>query len=447
MLEVILFNENHYVQLVFSIVEYLFVLFLLFYDYKLAINYFISFSLLSFGAWTYVIDEILPSNFWGLRFFGVSVNLLTTVFIFIFLIFKEKKFKISEFNFEFNILIIYFLFSFFIGLAYVLLGVNYFDNFTKDFSIFFPIFFYIYILSKVDPNNCLLFFKKCIPVTLISMLFSLLLGKYFEYGSGLKFILINGFGYIIIFIVPFCSKLYTKNIFRLLVFTCIILLVSGKMFIGGKFIINIFITILWYFIFYKKQFKLAFIFLITLISVILLWTPISEGLMLFFADNLLIQNKLSQVISLVNILDLELISASPTSIGNIIAEGRSVFIYFIKNPFIAFTGLGFGGGIPDYYGYLSPLAQPGMGYNEIDASRDLFFRLHLPIYEILLKTGLIGLCIYVYIIAKNFLKQNVFSFFFTLMFLTIFSNNKEMILLSLFFIRISDLDFKNKSLI
>jgi hypothetical protein len=270
--------------------------------------------------------------------------------------------------------------------------------------------------------------------------------KGFEYGSGLKFILINSFGYIIIFIIPFCSKLFSKNIFRLLILISIFLLLSGKMFIGGKFIINIFITLIWYFIFYKKQLILAFIFIFLLTILFFYWFPITEFLMTYFADNLLVQNKLSQVISVVNILDFDLIASSPTSIGNIIAEGRSIAIYFTNNIFISFSGLGFGGGIPDHYGYLSPLALPGMGYNEIDASRDLFFRLHLPIYEILIKSGILGFLFYTYFTIKNFMKHNIFSFFFALVFLTIFSNNKEMILLSLFFIRTSNYNLNEKIL-
>ena len=101
------------------------------------------------------------------------------------------------------------------------------------------------------------------------------------------------------------------------------------------------------------------------------------------------------------------------------------------------TGLGFGGGVPDLYGYLAPLAKPGMAYAEINAARDNFFRMHLPLFEFFLKSGLLGGIIFFYLSIKNFKNNNIFSFFFFLIFFTVFSNNKEMIMLAFFFLRLS----------
>lgn len=354
LLEVYLYNDNNSIQLFLSIVEYLFIFVLLLFDYKTSIIYFISFSLLSFGSWTYVIDEILPANFWGLRIFGVSVNFISTILIFLYIIFKDKKISITGLHKENYFLISFYLYSATCGLIYYFLGYNYFDNLVKDLSIYFPIFLYTLILTKIDEESSLFIFKNCITVTIISMLFALILGRYFEYGSGLKFILINSFGYLVIFIIPFCSKLYSNVTFKILLFICLILLLSGKMFIGGKFIINIFITLIWYFLFFKRKFFVTFTFIFTIFIISLYWTPVTDFLMNYFSSNLLVQNKLSQVISVVNILDLDLLSSSPTSIGNIIAEGRSILSFFVNSSFVSFTGLGFGGGIPDVYGYLAP---------------------------------------------------------------------------------------------
>lgn len=87
-----------------------------------------------------------------------------------------------------------------------------------------------------------------------------------------------------------------------------------------------------------------------------------------------------------------------------------------------------------------------MGYSVIDASRNSFFRLHLPIFEVLIKTGIVGSVFYMYFVYINLVKRNIYSYFFALMFLTIFSNNKEMILLSLFFVRLSNFEDINVNL-
>jgi hypothetical protein len=139
------------------------------------------------------------------------------------------------------------------------------------------------------------------------------------------------------------------------------------------------------------------------------------------------------------------LSSTPTSVGNIIAEAQNITQYFFNVPIISFTGLGFGGGAPDLFGNLTPMAKPGMGYAEIDAVRNNFFRMHLPIFEFFLKIGIFGGAVYIYISMKKFLEKNIFSFYFFLVFFTVFTNNKEMILMGLFFLNLSlsENSFKN----
>lgn len=442
-LEVLLYGNQILPQSVVAIFEYFFLLILAFVNIRLAIAYFICFTLLSFGSWSYVVNEINPSNFWGFRFFGVSLNLIFSFSLIFILLIKPSHIPKLKFPNEIFYLFIFFGTSFILGIIYSNFKINNFDNFFKDLMIYFPIFIYSLLVFSVDENVSLKIFKYLIITTLISMVLSLLLGIFFEYGSGLKFILLNSFGYIIIFIVPFCKKLFTKiQYYYILIFTFFIIL-SGKFFIGGKFIIILLLAILWYFIVYKRRFFFV-IFTLSLVSLLFFyWVPITEFLMMTFAENLLVQNKLSQVISIINVFDLDLLSRTPTSIGNIIAEFRTILRYYIFNPLFSITGLGFGGGVPDLFGYLAPLANPGMGYAEIDAVRNNYFRMHLPVFEFFLKSGLFGGFGFIYYSIKNFTNNNIFSFFFFLIFFTVFTNNKEMIMLSFLFLRLSYINFSN----
>lgn len=438
--EVIFFGELNSFQVFISLIEYIILTFVALFNIRIAIIYFVCFSLLSYGAWSYIVIDSLPANFWGIRFLGISVNLIFSIYLLFLLVLKDQNRNTKYFPKELYFLLLFYGVSIFTGLIYCFFNVNYFDNYFKDLMIFFPILIYPFLIFSLGKNETTKIFSYCVSTTIFGMLFSLLFGIFFEYGSGLNFILLNSFGYVIMFILPFCRDKFSGYHYYILVLIAVLLLASGKFFVGGKFIILALMSFFWYFLVYKRNFLLVglTISIISLFS--FFWIEITDYLLYFFSDNLLVQNKLSQVISIVEILDLDLLSAAPTSIGNIIAELRTIFQYYKDSPIIAITGLGFGGGVPDVYGFLTPMANPGMGYSEIDAVRNNFFRMHLPVFEFFLKLGIFGGAYYLYLSAKSFQKQNIFSLYFFLIFFTVFTNNKEMIMLGLFFLHLSSID-------
>ena len=81
-LEVLLFGTDAVLQALVSILEYAFVALALLRNRKIGLMYFLSFSLLSMGAWTYVLPGAAPANFWGLRLSAFSVNTWFTLFVF-----------------------------------------------------------------------------------------------------------------------------------------------------------------------------------------------------------------------------------------------------------------------------------------------------------------------------------------------------------------------------
>ena len=437
-LEVFLFGQNIISQTIVSAFVYFVLIVLTLNNVHLAIAYYISFSLLSFGTWSYIVDDLAPGNFWGLRIFDVSVNFIFSIFILFILILKLKNFKRNQFPIEINFFFIFFIFSFFVGILNTSFKINYYDNFLKDLIVYTPIFILSFLVFSINDDLSIKIFKYCIISTFIGMLLSLIFGIFFEYGSDFKFILLNSFGFIILVIIPFCKKQFPTYQFYILLIIAAILAISGNFFTGGKFIIILFFGFFWYLLIFKRKIFLTSFLLLFLIFIFSFWELITIFLMNLFEDNFIIQYKLSQVISIIDILDIETLSKTPTSIGNIFAESSTIFHYYILHPFKFITGLGFGGGIPDLYGYLSPLAKPGLGYSEIDASRDNFFRMHLPIFEFVLKFGIFGFFGFIFIAIKSFKNNNIFSFFFFLVFFTVFTNNKEMILLAFLFLRLSN---------
>lgn len=211
---------------------------------------------------------------------------------------------------------------------------------------------------------------------------------------------------------------------------------SGKLFVGGKAIIIYIFSIIWYF-YINKNFRLYSIVFVLFIYLF------SDLLILFFSHQLnneiLFYYKFSQVYDSIFDFDLSTIASTPTSMGNLIAEGQTTFTYLFSNHLFFLFGKGFGGGIPDVFGYFTPLAGPGTGYTYNDVLRNDFFRMHLPLFEIFIKGGFVSIVIYIYILFRSIREKNIISFIYFIILFTVFFNSKEMMLLTLLFMKLSNI--------
>ena len=110
-LEVLLYDSNPFFQIPVSIIEYLFIVATILIDKKIGVSYFLAFTLLSMGAWSYVIQEELPSNFWGIRVAGFSLNILFSGLLFLYLVLSNGIETLFQVRFQgikyFNYYIIY----------------------------------------------------------------------------------------------------------------------------------------------------------------------------------------------------------------------------------------------------------------------------------------------------------------------------------------------------
>ena len=432
LLEVLLYDKLSIAQAIVSIIEFIFLLVCVLINKRVGVMYLLSFTLLSLGTWSYVTQEDLPYNFWGIRLFGFSFNVLFTISISIYLLavnrFRIKKIEFSSMNLFFIRFIVY---SIIVGLIFVFFfGENFIDNFLKDLLVYFPYFFYLYLLSFLELDDVLLIIKYGIAFSIITMLLSFFTRIFFDYGDGFSFALMNSFTFISVFTLFFFRKLYTQKEIYFLFFSLLFLLFSGRVFIGSKSFILIIVLFLWIAfssLKYIKYFFLCLVLLFIFLNPIITWVSTNIN------SDLVVSYKFSQIFGIFELVDVETIAQSKTSMGNVVAEGVTIFRYMMNHPLFFLFGKGFGGGITDANGYLAIYVGDGAGYGDIDLLRNQFTRMHLPFFEIIIKTGFLGMFFYLKLLYQSFRKKDIFSFSLFIVIMTVFSNSKEMLLLCMLF--------------
>lgn len=382
------------------------------------------------------------NNFYGMRFGSISLNVFTS-FVFSTLIVLKKDFNFNcFFKTSVHKFFIWLMASgFLIGMINLVLGNIYMDNFLSDILTYLPLFFFVVILSVIDIKDVNLLFKYCFGLTVIAMILCYFFDVYFEYAVGKRYVLINSIGFIAPVFVLFTYKIYSKYFYVVLLSMMLFLLASGYFFISGKTIIMFFIAFVWggFYLFKGK-----IIFVIPIIILLIITTPfIILKMIEFFDGNPVITYKFSQVYAIFN-TDIHSLAKAQTSFGNIVAEilTASSDLYFSSDFFMIF-GKGFGGGIKDVFGYLSSWVNRS-GYSFKCATRDYYYKMHLPITELFVKSGLLGVLLHSFVLIKNFTKKNIYGFGFVLMFSLVFYTSKENLLLTLVFLKLMSFDTHKK---
>ena len=219
LLEVVFFDSNSIFNTIISYLEILFILIVFILNPKIGIMYYLSFNILTFGEWSYVLDSSNPQNFYGIRVFGISASTLLGFILFLLLIFKSKvKFKDIINEFEFKLFHYFILFTFLIGIINVLLGNNYFDNFISDVKTYLPFYLFAYFVFFIKPANCLKILKYSFYLTFISFLLSFILDQRFYYDSNNSYLLMNSVSYLFPVFFIFSYKFVNNITMRVL--TC-----------------------------------------------------------------------------------------------------------------------------------------------------------------------------------------------------------------------------------
>lgn len=425
--EVVYFGNASTVQTIFAVLMYVFTAFVITLNKKVGVMYFIAFSLCTIGEWSYVLGTINPNNFWGLRLAGFSLNTIFVIGISGFLLITSKgKYKFWSISL-YKYLIIFTLYGIIIGFYNWAIGSNYFDNYIKDVFTYVPILFYIYLITYLKSSQLKLVLKYSIIGSVLLFSLSMILDKEFFYSINDSYLLMNSIVYVLPILILFIKDLFTTKVYVLLCIGVFIPFFFGNYFLGGKFLVMVLLVIAWYFFVGNKRYMLApLIGFVAFFYII----PAIEFLRSIYIDDVVIYSRVTQVLNLLTIQDISYLAKSGNSIGNLVAEGLTIIKLLSDNILFAILGKGFGGGIPDLYGYLKPWA--GMsGYAAQDAVRGEYYRMHLPIYEIIVKVGIIGTIPFIFICLKYFLDKNRYSFLTFLLLTTVFYVSKEMLLLTL----------------
>lgn len=422
--EVLLFNSSNIIKLVVSTIEYLFVFFVFIKNCKIGILYFFSFLILSIGFGNYAGFEDGVSNFWGLRFFGVSFSIVVLM-IFSLIIFSKKNIYDSfRFNSFSLFLFLFITYGFVNGAINVVFHLSYLDNFINDSMTYIPFFFYIVLLNYVEKEDLFLLFKYLFPISIIQVLLSAMTNNKSFYSD--YFIVTNCIGLILPIAVFFLKKYYKFSLWIFMVFVIGYVFYTSQYFISGKLIILVLLVAFVKIINNKKFYW----FIGPLILVLFFLNDLFVLLIDLFGSSKVIVFKFSQVQDLLFNVNFDVLARTPTSIGNLIAEYLTTLEYLLRNPFYFIFGKGFGAGLPDIFGYLSPWVYEN-GYAPIDLSRNEYFRAHLPVFDIFLKGGIFFLIFYLLVLFRYIKKFNTYGVMVFMMTLTIFNLTKEMMLATL----------------
>ena len=251
----------------------------------------------------------------------------------------------------------------------------------------------------------------------------------------------NGFSFVVPFIVFFMKDIYGKYIYYTQILFIIFLISSQNLFISGKFIVILTISALWLISKTKQRIYTYILFLL----IILFSEPIFNTIKNNFSSNYTISWKIQQLeegLLAMNSGNFE----AEGSFGNILNEGKAIITYFNKEGIQLFTGMGMGGGVPDNMRTLAPLAG-NSGYALEDQLRNNYFTMHISILDVFLKAGFIWLIFFVFLLIKQFKHNDLYGLMSFILFFTVFYTSKEMMLLTLLFfsITLKNEDYYEKS--
>jgi hypothetical protein len=437
-LEVLLFKTNNALKLSISILEYLFVLVVFLLDRKVGIMYFFSFILLTIGTLNYNGPYVgTPVNFWGLRLAGFSVSILFTILLVIMVLLERKPNHpltlgaiVPRGNYFAQFMVLLTVWGIIVGAIRCVQGINYTDEYIEDILSYTPVLFYLILLSRLSWENVFAIVKYAIPATIFMMLISALTGHKMYYSTEV-FVVTNAIStFFIIFLLLLWRKYY-KLVHWYIMLVCLAILVAANQYmLGGKVVVSFFI-VLFGLVVVKMRKKIWM-----LLPLIVLMPFLIDPVLSFFisvVDHPSISHKIWQVKTAYDmILDPLAMAQIKASVG-VTVGGEMVTVgkHLWDNPSFLLFGEGFGGGVPDYYGVLGWTAGNG-GFDINDLERNCFTKMHLPIFEMPLKGGMVILLAYLATLYKVlFSKPHAMSIMVFLSLLLVFYITKEFILLTL----------------
>lgn len=407
----------------YSTVGIYFVLFQIFliFIYFIRKNYLKSWNLFlifSLTALEFPADLALRPQIYTFRtfsFFNISVS--TWILMFFFLYFYFIKGHILEVfkNVKRYEIIIYltFICSILIGIVGNIFSEYKIQYFISDLQYYLVIFFSYFVFRFLQRNKESYIIENIIIYTLVSR--SLI--NFIGYSSGaLKGIYggISTFSYdaIDIFSIFLIFALSKNNSFLknfIILVSWILGIISSVIFqSSGKSILFLGIVLFEIIFLILKSnskwvrgpiIKTIFMVLITFLIIF------SFNLLNYIQqENQLLQIKMNQAISLINLKWINDPYSLPTSPRDRIFEIYNIYYYYLEDPFYFLLGTGIGGYFEESK-YYNPTAQPG-GYSEYEVKSRHFYNPHSSLANLLLKFGIVGVIIYVWALLRILMDKN-----------------------------------------
>lgn len=424
--EVFAFKLN--IDIVYSVVglfEYVYIIALLFLRTRLGVLYYVGFTLLSLNMSNFLhVDGALPMTFFGMRVFGLSVNFLVLFLAAALVFIRRNKYNLVFSRFELGVLV-YVYYTCFLGALLLVLGVHYADNLYKDLTVYLCIVPMIVILRVVSRKELAVLFTHIFFSTALLLFSSFVLGAFRQYAIGEDILLVNTFGTVFLFMLFHKDVWEHKYLALMIVLFYVFCFAQNLIIFGGKTFIFIFLFLLW-----RIKNNLNIKVLIVSLPILVASPYLLTMLRSYFGEGAAISNKIGQIQMILSSLGLHQIALHKSSIGNVIGELLTLKYILTGSWSRLFFGQGIGSGIYDVFGYLKWWAGNN-GYALVDSERGVYHKLHLAIYEILLKGGLLFWIPYCWICLKAFFVKRLEGFLFFILALFMVSVSKEFLLLTL----------------
>lgn len=389
---------------------------------KLGLKSLIFLTLVSYGKWVYLVDNI-GGSFLTTKLAGISVVLYLFMFYYIsyFLSVKyNKKFIIFS-----ALLLIWSMFLLASSSVYL-------DNFLADVKTLVFVFVFLAVAQVLSSKEIRDLVIAGIDISLVMLLSASVFHLRFEYGLGHKFLPINSLSFFLpIFIVTPILNIGNVGLARRILWSVssLFILLTDDVFISGKFLALTVLALILLIVKPKKRYIsfVSVLMLVIALPLVKVIDPVSAY-------------KIEQVTSLTKVSKYSLIMSSHTSAGNIISEFDNIFKQ--RNKFYLLVGKGLGGGISDLNGHLMQFAGTG-GYSPLDKLRDNYFKMHLPASEIIVKFGILGFLFYSVFLSRYLLGKiiSIDGVLLVACLLTVFYISKEYLLLtSLLYITLKNKD-------
>ncbi len=430
-------------QLLFSVLSYGFILLNSVKNINTGVLYFISFNVITIGYGNYQGVEDTQYGYWGMRIGPFSANILFTLLL-VLMVGIKKNFKSLIPNDIFSrFFLFFFVWGLVVGTLMTVWGVNYTDNYLSDIMIFLPAVFYIVLCKDLSLNDLRTVIQYLIPITMYSLFLAYVLDKKCRY-SAEEFLIGNSFINLAPFAVIVLYRYMNRKAQIAYIALLIFLFMTLSILIAGKIIIGFILLIVWWMCRNKKwrYFNLTVIFAVIPLLVILLKTLID----VVGSNSGIISFKLGQVASLFSNEGFLVLAAERSSVGNIIAETITLCKFLITHPIFLIFGKGFGGGIPDLFGFLFQFAGAA-GYAYVDGVRNNYFNLHIAPLKVLIDGGIIIFAYYVKVLYRILKLKTGMSFLAFLMMVFFFYVSKELMLLTYILLRICYLEKLDSQLI